>query len=698
MSKSQIAFDLEKMQAGNRGLSVDIEEVNAQVEATLALMTIKDKFNEIRGKQLQSVEGLYLSGGNESLGIPVLKMVDGPRGARAGKATAFPVAIARAATFDVDLERRVGLAIGREVAAKGGNVLLAPCINLLRHPGWGRAQESYSEDSFLTGLMGLAFVCGAQNTVLTSPKHLAANNLEMTRFEASANMDDRTLHEVYLPHFKRCVVEGGAASIMSAYNRVNGVYCGEHQQLLTHILRNLWKFKGFVESDWILGTRSTSKAIKAGLDIEMPAPFRFTDEKLIVALDSGELEPSDLDARVKAVLFPKFAWSLNTQSEIAESTVECENHISLAREAAEKSLVLLKNVKKILPLEDRPGATYAIVGDLAKIENLGDKGSSFVRSSLVTTPFDGLVNRIKYAQWKYFASADDFDSLHAFDTVVVIVGLTFREEGEFIPDKHLEPEDDDLARGGDRAHLRLPESEVATILKAAEHAKRVVVVMEGGSAIEVRDWVDHIDGLVMAWYPGREGGHAIARILFGDVNPSGRLPVSIPRSMDQLLHWDIEALSIDHDLLHGYRYLEHHKRTPEFPFGFGLSYSDFSLSQLQLTRSESGFDILVCVENVGDCQGATVVQVYVAVQNSQVFRVPQELKAFGKVELDAGEKISLKLSISDEELRYYDTQETDWQLESCDYCFRLGFSSENPLLSDTWRLTDGQWKTALAID
>ncbi|NJN52755.1 MAG: glycoside hydrolase family 3 protein, partial [Gammaproteobacteria bacterium] len=206
--------------------------------------------------------------------IPGLTPVQNGRRAarcRAGTATAFPVAIARAATFNVELERRVGLAIGREVAAKGGNVLLAPTINLLRHPGWGRAQETYSEDPHHMGAMAVAFISGAQNTVLTSPKHFALNNLENTRFELSADIDMRALHEVYLPHFKRCVIEAAAASVMSAYNKVNGVYCGEHEQLLSEILRDDWGFKGFVESDWFLGTRSTVAAVNAGMDIEMPA-------------------------------------------------------------------------------------------------------------------------------------------------------------------------------------------------------------------------------------------------------------------------------------------------------------------------------------------------------------------------------------------------------------------------------------------
>ncbi len=251
--KRILAFDAAAIHRGNKGLDIDHARVAIEVDALLERMTLAQKLSELRGSSPRPLDGLYYAGGDDSLDLPPYRMVDGPRGARAGNATAFPVAIARAATFDVELERRVGFAIGLEVAAKGGNVLLAPTINLLRHPGWGRAQETYSEDPHHMGAMAVAFISGAQNHVLTSPKHFALNNLENTRFEMSADVGARALHELYLPHFKRCVVEAAAASVMSAYNKVNGVYCGEHAGLLTHILRELWGFKGFVESDWFLG-------------------------------------------------------------------------------------------------------------------------------------------------------------------------------------------------------------------------------------------------------------------------------------------------------------------------------------------------------------------------------------------------------------------------------------------------------------
>ncbi|MBD3648537.1 MAG: glycoside hydrolase family 3 protein, partial [Pseudomonadales bacterium] len=333
------AFDHDAIHAGNKGRDIDHDAVDRQVQDLLTRMTLAQKINEIRGRQGEPIDSLWYAGGDESLGIPPYKMVDGPRGCRAGKTTAFPVAMARGATFDVLLERRVGLAIGAEVAARGGNVLLAPTINLLRHPGWGRAQESYSEDTFHMGAMAVAFVSGAQNHVLTSPKHFALNNVENTRFEMSADVDNRTLHEIYLPHFRRCVQEGAAASVMSAYNKMNDVYCGENPQLLTEILRDRWGFRGFVESDWYLGTRSDAPAIKTGLDIEMPAPFRFTDDNLYEALQNGELTEQDIDRAAARALHQKIAWNLADAPQPDPSVIECEEHVALAREVAEKSIV-----------------------------------------------------------------------------------------------------------------------------------------------------------------------------------------------------------------------------------------------------------------------------------------------------------------------------------------------------------------------
>jgi len=684
------AFEGAALLAGNKGLAIEHDQVAARVHELLGKMTLTQKIHEIRGWQAEPLEGLFYAGGDEGLGIPSYRMVDGPRGARAGNATAFPVAMARGATFDAELEWRVGKAIGREVAAKGGNVLLAPTINLLRHPGWGRAQETYSEDSCHMGVMAVAFVSGVQNHVLSSPKHFALNNLENTRFTLSANIDARALHEVYLPHFKRCVVEAAAASVMSAYNKVNGVYCGEHRELLTEILREDWGFRGFVESDWFLGARSTTDALKNGLDIEMPAPYRFSDEKLSAALADGSLAEADIDRAAGNALYQKIAWRLDVATEVDPAVVECAEHVALAREVAEASVVLLKN-NDVLPLRDSAQMKFAVVGDMAMIANLGDRGSSSVTSSKVSSPLIGIQSQATLSHIEFFATDADFEGLASFDVCIVVTGLTYKDEGEFIPTAQLEVEQGALARGGDRMDLQLPEAEMQMLRQVTGVAQKTVVVVEGGSAVQVSGWLDEVDGLLMAWYPGREGGQAIARVLFGEVNPSGRMPATVPSSIRQLPDWDVTAEDVPHDLLHGYRYLDHLGESPQFAFGFGLSYTEFELYNLCARRTPVGFELQVDVSNIGDRQGATVVQVYLSCEDSAVFRVPKELKHFAKVPLDASETVTLLLNIGDEALAFYDVQQHDWQLEHCLYHFRVGFSSDDLPLLRSWRYQGGGW-------
>jgi beta-glucosidase len=692
MTDTILAFDPVAIHAGNRGLGIDHDAVQARLDALVNSMTLAQLINEIRGLQPQPLAGLYFAGGDESLQIPPFKMVDGPRGARTGKATAFPVGIARGATFDVELERRVGLAIGLEVAARGGNVLLAPTINLLRHPGWGRAQETYSEDPFHMGAMAVAFISGAQNHVMTSPKHFAVNNVENTRFEMSANVPARVLHEVYLPHFKRCVQEAGAASVMSAYNKLNGTYCGEHAELLTHILRDDWGFKGFVESDWFLGTRSTAAALNAGMDLEMPAGFRFSDEKIHAAITAATLTEATLRQAAGRALYAKLAWDLNSLPMPDANVVECPAHIALAREVAEKSIVLLKNAAHCLPLSDTVNKRYAIVGDLATIANLGDRGSSFVTSSDTTSILSGITQLLQRAELTYFNSSDNLQSLGDFDACIVVAGLTYLDEGEFIPTQQQEAEGSDLARGGDREVLTLPEPQRQLIESAAGHARKTIVVLEGGSAIEVTDWLDLVDGLVMAWYPGREGGHAVSNVLFGVTNPSGRLPVTIPTHLDQHVPWDITSLNVDHDYLHGYGLMQANQEIPQFPFGFGLSYTRFDVQGLTVDSTDSGFCLRVNVTNTGATLGATIVQLYVACPNSSILRAPQQLKGFGRVELAAAGEVTLLINLSNADLCFYDELARDWRLEVCDYCFSIGFSSADLTLSSTWSFDGAGWQ------
>jgi beta-glucosidase len=292
---------------------------------------------------------------------------------------------------------------------------------------------------------------------------------------------------------------------------------------------------------------------------------------------------------------------------------------------------------------------------------------------------------------EYFASDADFSRLADFDVSVVVAGLTYRDEGEFIPTAQQEAEDSDLARGGDRASLDLPSEQRGLIERAAAAAARTVVVLQGGSAIILRDWIDRVDAVLMAWYGGREGGHALARVLFGEVSPSGRLPVSFPRDMGDLMRWDVTSLSVEHDLLHGYRWLDHHGYDAEFPFGFGLGYTSFELANLHVARAGDGFLCHVDVRNSGARSGATVVQLYVQCKDSLIFRVEKELRGFGRVDLAPGATATLEIEVRDEDLCFYDAASHAWVLEECAYAFRVGQSSDDLPLEAEWLYERGGW-------
>ena len=682
------ALDHRALQVGNRALGCADADVEGRVDAWLSNMTLEQKLFEMHGLQLLPINELYPAGGDETLGIPAFQMVDGPRGVRAGRATAFPVGMARGATWDPELERRVGLAIGLETLAKGGNVLLAPTINLLRHPGWGRAQESYSEDPFHMAEMAVGFIGGAQNHVLASAKHFAVNSIENTRFEVSANLDQRTLREVYLPHFRRAVEEARVASVMSAYNRVNGVYCGEHPELLSKILKGEWGFRGFVESDWILGTRSTVPSALAGLDIEMPFANHY-GAPLVDAVSTGSVSRAVIDAAVRRILRQKACFELASRTG-DPAVVESTEHRALSREVAEKAIVLLKNERGTLPLSARELGNVVMVGALGAEANLGDRGSSSVTPSSAVSPLQGLSAFAPGGQLAAIPSDNPSDAELAVvvgKTAVVVAGLTYLNEGEFIP---IAQEMGGLSRGGDRASLDLSEPHRALIERVAARAARTIVVLEGGSAITVQPWVERVDALLMAWYPGMEGGNALARILVGEVNPSGKLPVTFPRTMADLPLWDIESKEVDYGYFHGYRLLDRNSQAPEYPFGFGMSYTEFALGRLRLERDLFAPDELlklsVDVQNKGNRAGDEVVQAYIGYSGSSVERPEHELKAFRRVSLDPGEVKTVELEIPVSELSYYDVALGRFVVEATTYEVKVGVSSRELPLGRSFRV------------
>lgn len=658
--------------------------IEARIDALLAQMTVDEKVAEKHGTG--SVDGLWVASELDRLGIPGYKMVDGPRGVAAyvGNATTFPVASLRGATWDPALEKRVGEAIGLEVAALGGNVLLAPVINNLRHPRWGRAQETYGEDAFHLGRMGVGFVEGVQQHVLASAKHFAAYSIENSRFGVDVVVDERTLREQYLPHFQAVVEEANVASVMSSYNRVNGDYCGENAHLLHDILEGEWGFQGFVESDWDLGTQSTVPSALAGLDVEMPYG-RYFDAPLLAAVDGdagadaaagdgGQRIPlAVIDESVRRILRRMFEYHLDAPGKPSKSAVESPEHEALAQEVAEKGIVLLKNDSGALPLDRTKVHSLAVVGELSTIANLGDHGSSNVTSSITVSPLKGIERAAGDVAVTSIPgdtlSPDDAMAVASTDAAVVVVGLTYRDEGEYIAG----------TSSGDRKNLTLSNTHVALVQAVAAVNPRTIVVLEGGSAITVEDWIDGVKGLVFAFYPGAQGGNAIAEVLFGDVNPSGKLPFTVPVSEAQLPPFDNVSRTVTYGFFHGYRYVDHDGDTPRFPFGYGLSYTTFAYSNLRLSSttmdSNGSVTLSADVTNSGSMAGDEIAELYVTANHSAVERAVRDLKGFRRIHLEPKQTATVSFALRAADVAYYDVMKASWTVERTDYTVAIGSSS-----------------------
>lgn len=617
----------------------------------------------------------FRAGEDPELGIPPLLFTDGPRGIAVGNSTCFPVSMARGASWDPDLEETIGRAMGREARARGANLVGAPCINLLRHPGWGRAQETYGEDPIHVGEMGAALVRGLQEEALACPKHFACNSIEESRFRVDVIVDEKTLREVYLPQFRRCVEEG-AVCVMSAYNRVNGEYCAHNRHLLRDILKGEWGFEGVVVSDFVLGTRDTVKAILGGLDLEMPHGIHY-GRRLVDAVKKGRVPEKLVDDAVRRVLAVKARYfSRTTAQRPAASAVL---HRELALEAARKSMVLLKNEGRLLPFRKADLMRLAVVGRLAAVPNLGDRGSSQVRPPYAVTILEGITGLAGPGVEIAYCDGSDVEEVARIsaraDACVVVAGLTHRQEGEYML-----PLPERIKVGGDREDLRLPERWEEVILTAARSNPRTVVVLMGGSAITMERWIDEVPAVLMAWYPGMEGGWAVAEILFGAVNPGGKLPFSIPRSEADLPPFSAKVRSIRYEYLHGYRWLDCLGVPARFPFGHGLSYTRFELRDARVvTGATDGFSpvkVEIGLENLGGLPGDEVVQAYVSAPGSRAKRPPKVLAAFRRASLKPGEKLRLDLDIDPSRLSHFDPSRGEMVMEKTEYLVLVGSSSE----------------------
>ena len=697
-----------------------------RVADLLSRMTIEEKATMLSGA------GWMESAAIERLGIPAIKMADGPLGVRswAGSSaitsgansplkvetTSFPAGVAMAATWDTELVEREGQAIGQEVKALGRDMILGPTVNINRVPLWGRNFEGYGEDPYLAGRLGVAYVKGVQSEgVIPSVKHFAANNEEFERHRIDAQIDERTLHEIYLPAFKATVQEGHAWSVMSAYNLLNGQHCAENKELLTDILKGEFGFKGFVISDWG-STYSTAATVNAGMDLEMPGgpPMVtwastgqpqaagngmgwLTADKVLAEVKAGHITEATLNDNVGRILRVTFDSGMFDHPHTPGGEVDTPAQRAVARQGATEGIVLLKNAASLLPLDSGKIHSIAVIGPNAAVARTGGGGSSLVRPKYAIAPLDGIRERagkdvaVKYALGVGMEREDAslttpeatarllkeaVDVAAAADVAVVVVGRYPKLEGESFDVKTM-----DLPTGQD------------DLIEAVEKANpHTIVVINTGDPVTMTKWIEQTPALLDMWYGGQEGGNALAAILFGDANPSGKLPVSFPKKFeDSPAHGNYPGVNLKvnyaEGIYVGYRYFDTKNVEPLFPFGFGLSYTNFEYSDLKLTpfmnddertRSWTHFTMVsLKVKNIGTRDGSEVVQLYVHAGHSKIDRPAHELKGFQRVVLKAGETKMVEFSVDRAALSYWSPEKKDWVAEPGRFEIQIGASSRD---------------------
>lgn len=665
----------------------------------LSKLTLKEKISLLSGSQKkEDVRGAiqkkikmhyneipYHAGGIQEKEIPAMYFADGTRGIVCGRGdfSCFPVACMRGASFDPELEELVGEVIGEEAIEAGANLFGGVCVNLPYHPGWGRAQEVYGEDTFLLGEMGAALVRGVQKTgVIACIKHFAFNSMENSRFKVSVECSKRTEREIFLPQFERCI-KAGAGAVMSAYNSYQGEMCGQQKYLLDHVLKTEWKFDGFVLSDFVWGVKDTIASIKAGLDMEMPITYYY-GENLLRAVKEGKVLEETINESALRVLRTLLAHQEKIKKYKEKTDLsQRQKHQLLALRCAREGITLLKNDRKILPIDcSERRKRIVVLGHLADCENIGDRGSSQVYSPYVVTLIQGLTQYGANAEIIYY----DGESLgHCkrlskdADVIIIVAGNDYMDEGECVA-----KDEEDLSSesvGGDRVEgIGLKAKELRIIDAVSALKQDVVVVLVGGSTILTEPWERKVGAILMTYYPGMEGGTALAEVIFGKTNPGGKLPFTIPRKEEDLPNMQWDTNEIWYDYYHGYMLLNKHNKLPSYPFGFGLSYTNFAFQDGSAWRDKKYIYGKITVINTGKREGAEVVQMYIGVLNSKVERSEYTLQAFKKIWLKPGERKNVLLSCKVSALDYYEERAEQFLHEDTEYMVYLGNSSDKQML------------------
>ncbi|GLI06469.1 glycosyl hydrolase [Paenibacillus tyrfis] len=664
------------------------------IRQLIAQMTVEEKAGLCSGLNFWQTKAV------ERLGIPSIMLTDGPHGLRKQRggldhlgfadsvpATCFPSAAGLACSWDRKLMEQVGVALGEECQAEDVAILLGPAANIKRSPLCGRNFEYFSEDPYLSSEMAAYHIQGVQSQgVGTSLKHFAVNNQEHRRMTVDAVVDERTLREIYLASFEGAVKQAQPWTVMCAYNKVNGEYCSEHENLLTRILKEEWGHEGFVVSDWG-AVNDRAKGLAAGLELEMPSSNGLGDRKIVDAVKSGKLSEEALDKAVERILRVVFQ-AVDRKKEHA--SFDTEAHHDLARTVARESMVLLKNEDGILPL--KKDGTIAVIGALAKHPRYQGGGSSHINPTRLDDIYEemrrtaGAAASIVYAEG-YPLESDDIDdrllqeaklAAAQAKAAVIFAGLPERYESEAY----------------DRQHLRIPDNHRKLIEAVAEVQSNVAVVLSNGAPVEM-PWIDRVKGVLEGYLGGQALGGAIADLLFGDANPCGKLAETFPKQLSHnpsYLNFPGEGDKVEYKegLFVGYRYYDAKQIEPLFPFGHGLSYTTFEYSGMTVDKREirdtETVRIGVRVRNTGELPGKEIVQLYVRDVEASVIRPEKELKGFEKVELAPGEEKTVEFVLDKRAFAYYNPDLQDWHVETGDFEILIGKSSAELVLQETIRV------------
>ncbi len=643
-------------------------------EKLISDMTLEEK------AALTSGKGFWDSVNIQRLGIPSIKMSDGPHGIRkqAGDAdhlglnksvpaTCFPTAASMANTWNPALGEAVGQYLGKEAMVQGINVLLGPGLNIKRSPLCGRNFEYFSEDPYLAGKMAAGYVIGIQSEgVAACPKHYAVNSQELRRMHNDSVLDERTLREIYTTGFEIAVKEGEAMTIMSAYNKVNGIYANEHEHLLRGILVDEWGFDGFVISDWG-ASNDHALGVANGSHLEMPTTGKDGIKLIVDAVKSGKLDESVLDERLDEFLSVVFRLKEAQATKNTPSDFDIEDHHVSARKAAEECIVLLKNEEEILPIKSN--RKIGIIGDFAKDTRYQGAGSSLVNP----TKLDNALEAWKKTDAKVIGYEQGFERHGKSNSELIFKAVALAKKSDVVL-MYLGLDEVSESEGRDRDHMKMPENQVAAIEAVAEVNPNIIVILSAGAAVEM-PWIDQVKGLIHGYLLGQAGSESLVNVVLGNVCPSGRLAESYPLKLeDTPCHSYYPGTELTSEyregVFVGYRYYETAEVPVLFPFGFGLSYTEFSFDALKVT--EHG--VIVDITNVGDVAGAEVIQMYISKAGTKIYRPVKELKGFSKVYLQPGASIQVEIPFDDKTFRYYNTGTNSWEVEGGTYQVMIGAS------------------------